>query len=77
VRKPSGVKKIGAFGIFAAWLPVDWERFTGNWQALEDICYEIEWAIGIYSAYDLIQWGRRVGLITAFEYDAWFNMLQN
>ena len=77
--KPTGKREIGAFGVFANWLPVDWDRFTANWEALENISREYcggLW-IGIYSAYDLIRWGKQKGLITDFEYDAWFNMLQN
>ena len=77
MKKPAGKKTIGAFGIFAAWLSVDWDRFEGNWLALEQIAFDAHWWIGIYSAYDLIRWGLTEKLITPFEYDAWFNMLQN
>ena len=79
MRKSTGKKQIGAFGIFAAWLPVDWDRFEGTWQALEDLCQEYcggMW-IGVYSAYDIIRWAKDHGLIRASEYEAYFNMLQN
>jgi hypothetical protein len=33
--------------------------------------------IGVYSGYDLIRWGQERGILRPFEYDAWFNMLQN
>jgi hypothetical protein len=78
-NKPTGKRAIGAFGLFAPWLPVDWDRLTANWEALEDLCREYcggLW-IGIYSGYDLIRWGREVGIIRPFEYEAYFNMLQN
>jgi hypothetical protein len=77
MRSKFGKKTIGAFGIFAAWLPVDWDRFEGNWLALEQLAFDAHWWAGIYSAYDLIRWGRDTKLIRLSEYEAWFNMLQN
>lgn len=70
--------RIGAWGIFAKRLSATVnEAATQEWLALEDLCYEIEWCIGIYSAYDLIRWGKTYGLLKASEYEAWFNLLQN
>jgi hypothetical protein len=77
--KKIGKTQIGAFGSFASWLPVDWDRLTGNWLALEDLCREYcggLW-IGVYSGYDIIRWALDMKLIRQFEYEAYFNMLQN
>ena len=77
--KRTAKRQIGAFGFFAAWLPVDWDRFEGNWIALEDLCREYcggMW-IGIYSGYDLINWGLMMGILRPSERESWFNMLQN
>ena len=70
-------KQIGAFGLFAEWLPVDWAKFEADWLALEQLAFDTHWWAGIYSGYDLIRWGMDVKIIRPFEYDAWFNMLQN
>ena len=75
--KHSEMIQIGSFGLFTKVFAVDWDRMGRMWQALEDLCYEIEWCAGIYSGYDLIRWGQRTGLLTAGEYEAWFNLLQN
>jgi hypothetical protein len=71
------MSQFGSFGIFSK---SSSQRISdamkADWMALEDVCYSF-WFIGIYSAYDVIQFGRNSGLLTSEEYDCWFNLLQN
>jgi len=55
--------EIGAFGRF---------KYGGldifkTWVALEDLCHQADWWIGIYKAQDLIRWGEVRGLLTPGE----------
>lgn len=65
--------EIGAFGRFR----YGGHRIVNDWLALEDLCVEYcggMW-IGIYSAWDIVQWARRIGLLNSDECAEWTKRL--
>jgi len=68
--------RIGMFGDFTKFSSVDWDRISQKWEALEDLCIEYCGRMPIGSGYDVIRWGHERGLLTAFEYETWFNLFQ-
>ena len=73
-RKSNSRKKleyvtIGAFGVFevskvknldGAWL-------QDIWMALEDLSHDIDWWIGIYSKWGIVEWAKHRRILTAEE----------
>ena len=55
--------EVGAFGRFK----YGGKKLVETWQALEDLCYEIHWCAGIYSAWNLLDWAKTEKLLTAEE----------
>lgn len=52
-------------------------RVVKDWDALEDLCLEYcggMW-IGIYSAWDIVEWANRMGLFFGTEYREWMARL--
>lgn len=55
--------EVGTFGRFKH----GGRRLVETWVALEDLCHDVEWWIGIYKAEDLLHWGTMRGLLTPEE----------
>lgn len=43
-------------------------KLVETWIALEDICFEMFWQIGIYCTWDLLELGKERGLLTPEEF---------
>ena len=55
--------EVGAFGQFKH----GGKKLVETWQALEDLCHEADWWIGIYSKWNLLDWAKTKRLLTAEE----------
>jgi len=55
--------EVGTFGRFK----YGGRKLVETWIALEDLCRQVDWWIGIYKAQDLIRWGEVRGLLTSDE----------
>lgn len=51
---------VGAFGHFKH----GGKKLVETWIALEDLCQEVDWWIGIYSKWNLLDWAKTKGLLT-------------
>ena len=52
--------EVGAFGRFR----FGGKKLVETWTALERIAHDVDWWMGIYSAYNLLEYGKNRGLLT-------------